>query len=42
MTKKNDVLSAKNPCKNGVKIEMDQLDFDVNFVIFQKQENVRI
>ena len=39
MTKKNDVLGAKNPCKNGVKTEMVQSDLDVNFVKSQKPEN---
>ena len=42
MTKKNGVLSAKNPCKNGEKIEMEALVFAANFVVLVKPENAVI
>jgi len=42
MIKKNVVFRVKNPCKNGVKIEMDLIDFVANFVVPLAQENVQI
>ena len=42
MIKKNVVLSAKNPCRNGVKIEMEVTVFAANFVELVKPGNAVI
>jgi len=42
MTKKNDVLRAKNPCKHGVKIGMEVLVFAANFAVLAKPDNEAI